>query len=498
MMFSKRQLSTFAILAGGLAGSVAHAQSIDEALRLYKKQDFKEAAIAFFDVLQNDANPDHRDQAEIYLAETLRKDGFLMPALFYYQDLFGAGRGNRYYLNAVEGLLAVQRELHDPLWVPTLINEKLDPEGFGQLDPDKIAQINYLVGEASFRRKAYTDARAFLEYVPPESPLHPKARYLLGILAVRAGDGEGAQGHFKSILTAIDVDNANDEMKRVRNLALLAAGRNAYGLGRFEEASDFYHQVPRFADLWFSAMYENSWALFRQEKYGQALGELQSVTSPYFSKRHIPEAFVIQGTAYFANCQWDRVRRSVSRYKKVYEPMLNQLRSYLDESREPVDYYRDIVADGNGRFSVEAAREVRRIQRFKDFHFVLTHMAWEREQLDLVKVWKGSRFAEDLKVIIDKERGNGERFAGQVARAKLKEIMAALQNFQNQVNILDFEVADAERQWLEQGQEILKGRRARLPRPEIPNDQWQHWSFDREYWQDELGYIQHTMRSECL
>jgi hypothetical protein len=62
---------------------------------------------------------------------------------------------------------------------------------------------------------------------------------------------------------------------------------------------------------------------------------------------------------------------------------------------------------------------------------------------------------------------------------------------------LDFEVADAERKWLEQGKEILKGRRARLPRPDIPNDQWQHWKFAREYWRDELGFYRHTIRSEC-
>ena len=112
------------VLATTLVTPLVQAQSIDEALRLYKKQDLKEAAIAFFDVLQNDANPDHRDQAEIYLAETLRKDGLLMPALFYYQDLFGAGRANRYYLNAVEGLLLVQKEMHDPLWVPPMLGSE--------------------------------------------------------------------------------------------------------------------------------------------------------------------------------------------------------------------------------------------------------------------------------------------------------------------------------------------------------------------------------------
>jgi hypothetical protein len=72
-----------------------------------------------------------------------------------------------------------------------------------------------------------------------------------------------------------------------------------------------------------------------------------------------------------------------------------------------------------------------------------------------------------------------------------------LQNFQSQVELLDFEVTDAEAEWLAQGREILKGRRRRLPRPDIPNDQWQHWNFDGEYWKGELGFFQHSIRSEC-
>ncbi|MFC1609344.1 tetratricopeptide repeat protein [Myxococcota bacterium] len=476
----------------------ARAQSIDEALRLYKKKDYEDAAFVFYDVLQKDANPDHRDQAEIYLAETLRKLDMLVPALFYYTDLFKAGRSNRYYLNAVEGLLRIQQRLHDPLWVPALINELLDPEGFGQLDPDKIAQINYLVGELSFRQRKNQDARAFLEYVPPESPLHPKARYLLGMLDVRADDPEGAQKHFESILDIIDQDESEPELRRVRNLALLAAGRNAYGLGKFDDATNYYRNVPRFSRQWFTAMYENAWAHFRTEAYGRALGELQSITSPYFSRRFIPEAYVIRGTTYFVSCQWDRVRRSVERYKKIYEPMLGGLKGYLEEGREPAEFYRDVVAGGGGRFSIEVAREVRRSKRFKDYHFMLSHMTWERDQVDKIDVWRGSRLAEDVSMILDQHRDATEQVVGTWAKRRLAELHAQLNNFQNQVNVLDFEVADAERQWLEQGKEILKGRRARLPRPDIPDDQWQHWSFDREYWKDELGYIQHSLRSECF
>jgi tetratricopeptide (TPR) repeat protein len=490
-----------------LVAPQAFAQNIEQALRDYKSKDYEEAALGFYDVLAKDANPDNRDQAQIYLAETLKKMDLLLPALYYYQDIFTTGRQNRYYVNAVEGLLDVQKALHDPVFVPVVIDANFDPEGFGQLSPDKIAAVNYMIGEFSFRRGKNADAKAFLEFVPPESAYHQKARYLLGILAVRQGKAEQALEHFKAIIDNIPADTGVAEDLSVRHLALIAAGRVAYGLGRFGESTKYYGQVPRYSDEWFSALYENAWAYFRQASategaesalyYGRSLGELQSVVSPYFQKRHVPEAYVIQGTAYFANCQWDRVRRAVDRFKRTYEPMEATLKQYLAQNHQPVEFYRDVVQGGGGKFDVELAREVRRSKRFLDYHYMLTHMDWEQKHLGEINLWRGHSLQDSAKDIIGKQREQLEPVVGAWVKRRLQFLSAQLLNFQNQINILDFEVTDAERQWLEQGKEILKGRRARLPRPDVPSDQWQHWSFDREFWRDEVGYFQHTLRSEC-
>ena len=501
------QLAALALVATSAAPALA--QSIDEALGLYKRKSYEEAAFAFYDVVANDPSADNRDQAQIYLAETLKKLDLLVPALFYYKDIFqNGGRGNRYYLNAVEGLLAVQEALHDPIFVPSLLDNGYDPDGFANLNPAQIAQINYLIGELELRKNILEDAKNFLEYVPPESPSHPKARYLLGVIAVRKNKPEDAMQHFKAILDLIEADTGSPDLQALRNLALIAAGRVAYGLGRFGEADSYYAQVPRYSDEWFNAMYEDAWAHFRAagtgspedqaREYGKALGDLQSVTAPFFAKRHVPEAYVIQGTTYFVNCQWDRVRRAVDRYKKVYEPMGAGLKSYLEGTRPASEYYRDVVAGGNGRFSIEVAREVRRFKRFLDYNYMIDHMAWERARIDEVKLWRGGALVQTMTEVIDGERAQLENVVGGWVKRRLRFLHDQLANFQSQINILDFEVTDAERQWLEQGKEILKGRRARLPRPEIPNDQWQHWSFDREFWKDEAGYFQHSLRSECF
>lgn len=485
-------------LVVALAPVAADAQSIDQALELYDAGDLPEAAMAFYDVLVNDADPDRRDQAAIYLAETLRKMDLFVPAWWYYKYVFEAGRDNRYYLNAIEGLLKLQKAMHDWALVPGLINAGFDSQGFAQLDPQSAAHVNYLIGELSYRKGKVQDAKLFLEYVPPESPYHAKARYLLGLLEVNVGAYDGALDHFRRIVDIVPEDAGDDEQLRVRNLALLASARAAYGLQRYDLATELYKKVPRLSDAWFSAIYENAWSHFLQDEYGKALGEAQSARSPYFAKHHVPDAYVVAATTYFASCQWDRVRREVSAFKRIYEPMLQSLTRYLGESRDMAKYYHDVVSGGGGRFSIEIAREVRRLRRFKDYHYLITHMGWELDTIGSQSLWKGSRLADDLATVVGQRLDAMRSAVGKWVKGRLGYQEVVLKDLQTQISYIDFEVTDAETKWLEQGKEILKGRRARMPRPDIPNDQWQHWNFDREYWKDELGYIQHSLASECL
>ena len=157
-----------------------------------------------------------------------------------------------------------------------------------------------------------------------------------------------------------------------------------------------------------------------------------------------------------------------------------------------------MIADANPHYSIELARSVRSTKRFKDFHYLLTHIAWEKKAVAEMGTWRSTRLQDDLTAVLVSQQEQLEPAVGNWARMQLRNREVMLQHFQNQINILDFEVTDAERKWLEQGKEILKGRRARLPRPAIPDDQWQHWGFRREYWKDEIGYIEHAVRSECF
>jgi tetratricopeptide (TPR) repeat protein len=486
------------IVIGLLMGSTASAQDLPRGLALYEKGEYAEAATIFYEVLARDTVEDRRDSAEIYLADSLKRLGLYVPAYFYYRDLFEAGPTNRFYLPSIQGLLDVRDALHDHLYVPIVINERYDAQAFAGLDRPQAERVNYIIGELSFRQRKYTEAQRFLDAVGPQSIDYAKAHYLLGVLAARNGDNQAAYGVFMQVRAQIPADVKDNELGRERDLAVVGAARAAYALGDFKQASDLYGEIPRYTEAWFTAMYEGAWAHFRQGDFDHAMGDVEGVLSPYFEKHHVPEAYVVRATTYFVNCQWDRVRTTFEFYRNTYEPMAASLERYLAQERAPAAQYHDVLADGAGNYAPELAREVRRGQRFKDFHFAVTHMGWEAKTISTTQAFRGQRIQQDLGKIIDEQRGELESAVGRHVVTQLHYLDDNLKNFTAQMRILDFEVTDAERQWLEQGREILKARRSRLPRPDIPSDAWQHWSKKNEVWLDEVGYYRHTLRSECL
>ena len=107
-------------------------------------------------------------------------------------------------------------------------------------------------------------------------------------------------------------------------------------------------------------------------------------------------------------------------------------------------------------------------------------------------------FKAQLVGLLEEERENRVALTGRFARRVLTRESVFLADFIGQASIIKFETADAERKMLEAGKDITKGPRAQGPRPVVPNATYQYWGFRGEYWIDELGYYEHSIKNECI
>jgi tetratricopeptide (TPR) repeat protein len=482
-----------------LAARTASAQDIDKAIQAYNDDKYTEAAFLFYDVIEHSEDADARVKAEYYIAQSLFKAGMYLPAFQYYGEVFNAGDAHPYFLKATAGLLNVAEQIGDDTLVPEVINKGYS-QAFSRLKAEELNAINYMIGMITQRRGDFGEAKNFLLAVTEKSPLYVKARYLLAIMAVKTAEKEQAEdyseaiGYFSEIEKALAAKTADAEKKLYR-LALLGKARAFFSQGDFQKSIEYYEKVPRFSDDWYDSMFESGWAYFQDAKFGRALGMVHSIQSPYFDDRYRAESFVLKSTVYFQMCQFDRARKALESFFKIYEPMSDQLKPWFEGEQSDAEMV-ELIVKGDQRFPREIRTQISSNRRFQKF------LAQVREVDSEIATAKGKfpegSFKAYLLELLRDQREQRVALAGKLVREQVKREAAFLDDFLNQARIIKFETADAERKMLEAGKDITKGPRARGPRPEVPSSRYQYWAFLGEYWIDELGYYEHSIKDECL
>ena len=496
---TRRTLFTGAAAAVLTASGPALAQDIDKAIQAYNEDLFADAAFLFYDVMENSDDADSRVKAEYYLAHSLYKDGYFLPAFQYYGEVFNQGEDHPYFLRATEGLLAVAQDIGDDTLVPEVINKGYS-DAFIRLKADQLNAINYMIGMISQRRGEFREAKEFLEAVLSGSPFYVKARYILAIMAVKTAKEQGAEDYSEAIKYFTELEDllagsAADAEKKLFRLALLGKARTFYSQGDFAQSVDYYEQVARFSEDWYDAMFESGWAYFQNAQFGKALGMVHSIQSPYFDDRYRAESWVLKATTYFQMCHFDRTGTALDSFFARYEPMSEALKPWLEGEHTDAEMV-ELVVDGHPEFPSEIRLQLSNNRRFQKFLAQVREVDSELERAQSTFAEGG--FKAQLIGLLKDQREQRVALTGKLVREQLRREAVFLEDFLTQARIIKFETADAKRKMLEAGKDITKGPRAKGPRPVIPDAKYQYWAFLGEYWIDELGFYEHSIKDECV
>ena len=489
----------FAFVAS--APGTLQAQNLDQSATIaFNEGDYVDAAATFFDAIAAyRRRPDLRAKAEYYVGRSLYKAGYLLPAYQFYGELVNEGESHPFFLKAVEGLIEVAIAIGDDTLIPEIIDRKYG-ETFRRLKPEVLNTANYMVGMIAQRRGDFATAKDYLEGVRQDAAVFPKARYLLAIMAVKKAADDNAERYDEAIKHFSTIERlyktaTEPSHRKLRRLALLGLARAYYSQGDFATSIEYYEQVPRFSDDWYDAMFESGWAYFQEAKFGRTLGMVHAIQSPYFDDRYRSESFVLKATTYFQVCHFDRARKALNSFYDIYRPMVEQIRPWLSDGHSDAELV-DLVVNGDRRFPVELQLHLARNPRFRKFLAQVQEVDVElqsaRRQL------QAGEFKRQLVALLSVQREQRVALTGRLVRAQLRREARLLGNLLNQADLIALETTSAERKMLAAGKDITKGPRAKGPRPIIPDATYQYWAFQGEYWIDELGYYEHSIKDECV
>lgn len=474
----------------------------NQGLAAFNAGDYGTAARSLYGLAEGAADPEVKQKAQYYLAQALARKGLLTAAAIYETDIVKAGPSHPYYLKAVEALADLQEKLKDPYLIPSVLDAQYQPS-WKDLPAPVAGRVNYLVATSRERGDKLEEAEQLLRSVPPESSVYARARYLLGVIYSnpRFPNGprnEDALKMFEEVV-ALPARKNDPESEQTRQLALLGVGRVYYGMGQYAKAVEAYERVPRFSRYWDQALFENGFARFRNEDYGGALGSLQALHAPQFEGSFQPESWLLKATVYHFSCLFSESKASLKAFEDLYLPMAEKLKPLIDAQTDDYSGYEAMVADPKSdKLPRPVLLWVRGNERIRGVFDLIAAIDREKAALAEDPAWKGTPMATELASYLDQNRQTLVQTAGKLVKNRLTEAYQNIRKFNNDGDLIRLETTLAEKRLLDQGvdQRKLLADQS-LHRPAMPAENWNYWQFQGEFWIDEIGYYQYTLKRGC-
>ncbi|MBK7858780.1 MAG: tetratricopeptide repeat protein [Archangiaceae bacterium] len=495
------------LITAALFSSLAQAQDLglyNRALSAFNASNYNDAAQLFFEVNNSTTDPDLRMKSEYYLASSFQKKGMPVSAFIYFDTILRAGKSHPFHLKAVEGLVNVQDTLDDQYLIPSELNKYYDPEAWATLPSEVLARVNFLIATIDNRRGKLDEGRDFALAVPPEASVYLKAQYLLGLIYADPrypGDTKKAQEDavtaFETVVGSKQTGQKDDVL--TKQLALLGEGRVYYGLERFDKSTEAYEKIPRFSKYWDQALFENGFARYKNDDLGGGLGSLQALHAPQFIGAFQPESWYLKSVIYYESCLYEEAKAALGAFDEVYLPMAEKLKPIVEaEQRDVAEYFKLVDTNDAEKVPVAVLNFVRGNERMLGVFSMLKQIDAEKKLLEENSGWRAARLSAEVTTYLDSNRGTLQQVAGTLAKNRLIEAYKQIRFFADQAEIVRFETSKAEKNLAEAGVDqraVLK--KQAIYRPQMPAENWNYWKFQGEFWRDEIGYYQYTLKKGC-
>lgn len=478
---------------------------MEEANRAYQKQDFLRASLILYRIVTRNevALTPVSQKAQYTLGKTLYRLGLYQASVNFFDQVVQGGPDHRYFKATCKWLYYLSRKIAgDPGLLEKISKYQLDacPGEFRN-------ELAYLQGQYHYQTGAVEQGLTLLKQVSPSSLYFPKAKFLEGISYVRQDQPAPAVEAFKELLrvTVDGTSKATEDLRHFNQLAILSMARVFFSTGQFQTSVKYYDQVPLDSVLWLDALFEASWTFFRMNNHEKALGNLHTLSSPFFGDEYLPEADILRAVIFYSNCNYDKARETINDFRLNYEPLRDEIREHLDAFGDPTEFYQFLLRLQTSGASMSprvgqilsAAFQDKTLKRINDYVREL-----DRE-IDLIRLskstWSRSQLAELIIQETEVIKSLAVHDAGSMAKQRLQRVVDELNDLIGQSLKIEFEIASAEKGVLENR---LQGA-GFVNKPNLQSDPYAtdeehiYWPFTGEYWRDELGYYLYTIKSEC-
>ena len=486
-----RRLSALILLSVVMTSLTAHADKprfgpFEMGKRQYEAGRYSRALDLFSQAINTAGDGTTRNKAYYYQGLVLFEQGFYYSSYISFRNvlLTADDKNKEIYEKAIKNAVIIT----DRLNMVERLGKVLDRLP-GNYIPNSVAGVtNYAVGVYQFAAGNTNEAMSRLKSVSPENQFYNKSLFYLGILATRKKDYKEAIYYFQKVL---ELTRNKRDQAALGEMARLNLARSVYSAGQIEKSIEVYSQFLSSSPHWLTVLLEASWPLMRVNDTTVSLGNLHTITSPFYREDLVGEGYVLRATILFSLCKYEEMRRTLSQFFQIYDPVVRAMQSEESSMGSPDSYFRALASKKgiNRAFLNYVKRDEGITNSLKVLEFL------KSERRNLARLARNEQIKRMMIIIEEAEKNVSVEIGGVMQRLH-KRKLAELIEQREQANYLKVEIVTGEKELIE-GQKGLPPKRLVDVETSVSSG-YHFWPFTGEYWEDELGTFVYTTESSCI
>lgn len=435
-----------------------------------------------------DSAPDssHRNRAYYYQGLALFELGHYFSSYLAFRNvLLAADDSNKeIYDKAIKNAVIITDRMNRVASAGKVL-DKLPPSFISSAVAD---MANYAIGVHQFYSDEDDKSMGSLKSVPPTSQFYAKAMFYLGVLATKKKNYKESIFYFEKVR---DLSAGKRDKVALGELARLNLARSVYSSGDMERSIELYSRFLSSSPHWLTLLLEASWPLMRVNDTTVSLGNLHTVLSPFYRTDLVGEGYILRTTILYALCKYEEMRRTVSQFFTIYDPILRSMQAESGSLGTPEAYAKAFMTEkGLTRAFINSAKRDTGITDLISVGKLL-----REERRSIARYSRNEHMKRFASILDETEKGLTTEM-GAILQKLHKRKLAELLEQREQANYLKVEIVTGEKELIET-QKGLPPKRVVDVETSVAED-YNFWPYHGEYWEDELGSFVYTTESSCV
>ena len=376
------------------------------------------------------------------------------------------------------------------------------------LERSHAPMIKYILAKKYFRNKQYDKTlRSLNAAIPANHPSKPFALLLEGSAFAVLGKKNSAQAAFRRCIEiSNDALSLTKDANRLRQLSInkdyciVGIPRVDFAAREYEDANSMYLDLAKDSYVWPEILFEEAWNSFYLRDYNRTLGKLVTYNAPVLHYVFNPETQVLKSMTYMELCLFDDARNVVDDfYKKYHEDSLG-LKKFISRYGKNYKYYY-LMMKSKKRGKNPGNRLLNNFLEYllKDAALFELLDSFTAGRSEILKIKSSSDrhlkaiFLKNLKDALLLQRD----LIGAYVRKTIVQFSNDLEKSFEGMSYIKLEILARKKDKIYNTTREHGFRSRGDIKNLIRTDKQYFWSFNGEFWADELGDYVFSLKSEC-